>query len=594
MVVLVGLLLLVVGGRWWFAPEAQRAADTHITTPYLVVVGTEQHDYLSDVDRTVLDEGGAQVGIVRIPTGDDQCAAAGWASLGAGVVVETGVICYPEVTPDGAIADWRELQEAAGGRLGMLADAPGSCIAAVGPGAALGAARSDGTVSVYQPVAQFLAGGNFLSCPITLVAATDGQQADEIVADLAARDNVTVIRVGLGPDRSGAVPQLMYRTATTLPGLSTGRAASAAGFLDLSDLAGALRTFHVEVADESATPLQVVEQVIDEQGAQELLNGGRALADRDALYVAGLMAVLIMAAALAVVGFGLRRGWPPVAGQVVAAAATTWPGALLSVGLVDWWLADESVAAAIGVSVALVVGFSVVVVLVHRWRPEWPAWLIGVAGSGIVLGVHAAWGAPARQGSLLDRLDLDDTSLGAAAIAVAAVALVVVLGLLGTVSWRWVVLAVVVVVALLLGGTGWSLVGVLLAVALVFWLLRLSAEHPAYRFLGAAPAALVLSVLGAVVVLTRMLMSTREVSELILVLLGLACWTLVQGWLVPGQAGAELDLAALRIPVLVGVVGVAVVSPDPGWAWLIGSLFFAMVAGAAVMMRQRPAPISPS
>ena len=45
------------------------------------------------------------------------------------------------------------------------------CVAAVGRGAALAAARPDGTVAEYATPDTFVAGGEKLSCPVTLVDA---------------------------------------------------------------------------------------------------------------------------------------------------------------------------------------------------------------------------------------------------------------------------------------------------------------------------------------------------------------------------------------------------------------------------------------
>jgi hypothetical protein len=62
------------------------------------------------------------------------------------------------------VTDWRARAAAAAAHhgdahLGTLASAVPTCIAAVGPGAALATARPDGTLSYYETVEQFLAAG---------------------------------------------------------------------------------------------------------------------------------------------------------------------------------------------------------------------------------------------------------------------------------------------------------------------------------------------------------------------------------------------------------------------------------------------------
>ena len=68
------------------------------------------------------------------------------------------------------------------------------CVAAVGPGAALAAAKPDGTVARYQTVPDFVAGGLKLTCPITVIDA--GVSADHIIAEFAKNKDVTMFVTG--------------------------------------------------------------------------------------------------------------------------------------------------------------------------------------------------------------------------------------------------------------------------------------------------------------------------------------------------------------------------------------------------------------
>ncbi|MFN2320066.1 MAG: hypothetical protein ABR500_10350, partial [Dermatophilaceae bacterium] len=101
----------------------------------------------------------------------------------------------PAPVVDGVVSEWDEYLEAAAqlrfnSTLGTLGDAAadqGVCISAVGPGAALGAARGDGTserVAAYDPATLPQA---LTSCPITLVdvgslsqSLTDQARADAL------------------------------------------------------------------------------------------------------------------------------------------------------------------------------------------------------------------------------------------------------------------------------------------------------------------------------------------------------------------------------------------------------------------------------
>src|SRR5213079_2532734 len=121
---------------------------------------------LTPNDRAVLGShlGDAQAGTVSIrPRYMGDCAAAGWTTLGAGRRAAVNGLCSPEVQ-NGRVTDWPERQAAAAtwqgdAKLGTLAGSVGGCVAAVGPGAALAAAKPDGTVATYQSRQEFLAGG---------------------------------------------------------------------------------------------------------------------------------------------------------------------------------------------------------------------------------------------------------------------------------------------------------------------------------------------------------------------------------------------------------------------------------------------------
>ena len=159
---------------------------------------------LTDVDREVIGSRPAEVqaGAVSIRTRYiGECAAAGWATLGAGRRTTVDGLCSPEVV-NGAVNGWDGFLAAAAARrgdarLGTLAAATSGCVAAVGPGAALAAARPDGTLAAYATVDEFIGRGLATTCPITLVDA--GDRSDEVIDALADDDTRTLIVTGIGP-----------------------------------------------------------------------------------------------------------------------------------------------------------------------------------------------------------------------------------------------------------------------------------------------------------------------------------------------------------------------------------------------------------
>src|SRR4051812_3634733 len=177
---------------------------TTIYTSQVAVVAAAGRYALSPADAALLrghlDE--AQAGSISIRARYlGACAAAGWSTLGAGRRVGVANLCEPMVI-DGRVADWPARQAAAranygDARLGTLAASVRGCVSAVGPSAALAAARPDGTLASYATPEQFQASGAKLSCPITVIDA--GDASDALMTELAKKPDVTVILTGIGP-----------------------------------------------------------------------------------------------------------------------------------------------------------------------------------------------------------------------------------------------------------------------------------------------------------------------------------------------------------------------------------------------------------
>jgi hypothetical protein len=248
------LLLLALGalfvGLRGIHALAEQPQESAIFTDQVVVVGVTGRTELTPADRAVLGThlDDAQTGMVSIRAryvGD--CAAAGWTTLGAGRRAAVGDLCAPEVQ-NGKVTEWAARQAAAAARrgdaqLGTLAGSVPGCVAAVGPGAALAAAKPDGSVAHYQSPEEFVAAGMQIQCPITLVDA--GPLSDQIITQLADRKDITTIVTGVGPAAGSDDPslQVIYRLGTTLPGWLTSASTRREGIATLTDLTRTLIDF---------------------------------------------------------------------------------------------------------------------------------------------------------------------------------------------------------------------------------------------------------------------------------------------------------------------------------------------------------------
>jgi hypothetical protein len=248
------ILLLAVGalfvGLRGIHALAEQPQESAIFTDQVVVVGVAGRTELTPTDREVLGThlDDAQTGMVSIrPRYVGDCAAAGWTTLGAGRRAAVGDLCAPEVQ-NGEVTDGAARQAAAAARrgdaqLGTLAGSVPGCVAAVGPGAALAAAKPDGSVPQYQSPEEFVAGGMQTQCPITLVDA--GPLSDQIITQLADRKDITTIVTGVGPVAGSDDPslQVIYRLSTTLPGWLTSASTRREGIVTLTDLTRTLIDF---------------------------------------------------------------------------------------------------------------------------------------------------------------------------------------------------------------------------------------------------------------------------------------------------------------------------------------------------------------
>jgi hypothetical protein len=340
---------------------ADQPEESAIFTDRVVVVGVTGRPDLTPADRAVLGShlGDAQTGTASIrPRYLGDCAAAGWTTLGAGRRAAVGGLCTPEVE-GGKVTDWSARQAAAAARrgdahLGTLAGSVKGCVAAVGPGAALAAAKPDGSVGAYQSPQEFVAGGTKTSCPITIVDA--GQLSDQIISQLANRKDITLIVTGVGPSPGSEDPslQVIYRLGTTLPGWLTSASTRREGVVTLTDLTRTLIEFDGPTSSTVAvdgSPFAVYDTDLSVDDINAKISSIAALSDAApigylALGLAGAVMFVIMVLWVVRGKFELPKLILTLGGVLAAAmmltGAVPWqysdsPGLFLSV-LVALWL----------------------------------------------------------------------------------------------------------------------------------------------------------------------------------------------------------------------------------------------------------------
>jgi hypothetical protein len=406
------LLLIVLGavfvGLRGIHALADQPEESAIFTDRVVVVGVTGRPNLTPADRVVLSShlGDAQAGAVSIrPRYVGDCAAAGWTTLGAGRRAAVGGLCTPQVE-SGKVTDWSARQAAAAARrgdaqLGTLAGSVKGCVAAVGPGAALAAAKPDGSVGAYQSPQEFLAGGMKTNCPITIVDA--GPLSDQIISQLANRKDITLIVTGVGPNPGSDDPslQVIYRLGTTLPGWLTSASTRRDGIVTLPDLTRTLIDFGGPTSSSVAvdgSPFAVYDANLTVDGIDAKLSSIAALSDAApigyiALGLAGAVLFVIMV-------FWVVRGKFELP-KLILTLGGVLAAAMMLTGAAPWQYSD-SPALFLSVLVALwLVILTPLALLVGRLASV-PNIIAATAITVAAFTVDAALGAVMQPGSMLN------------------------------------------------------------------------------------------------------------------------------------------------------------------------------------------------
>lgn len=411
LLVLLAVVFAVLRGIHALAEPPEK---TSFFTDQVVVVGIAGRSQLTPTDLQVLaahlDD--AQTGTMSVrPRYVGDCAAAGWTTLGAGRRAAVGGQCAPEVLGGGStarVADWPARVAAAAARrgdarLGTLADSSPGCVAAVGPGAALAAARSDGTLAAYQSPEAFLRGRLTLTCPVTLVDA--GAASDQVVTTLAARDDVTVLVTGIGPAPGSKDPSLgvAYRLGTTLPGFLTSASTRREGVVTLTDLTrtlidfargpGAAVPLTVDGAPLTVVPTDLTLPRIERQVAEVRALSDAAPVGYLSLGIGGALLVVVL-----VVGTWRRRWLVP---ERILTLGTVTLTAMMLTGSVPWARAERP-GLVVSVTVwAWVTVLTLAAVGLSRLLRV-PAAVAAAALTVAAFTVDAALGGPMQPGSLIN------------------------------------------------------------------------------------------------------------------------------------------------------------------------------------------------
>ena len=496
--------------------DAQPSPDpVSFATGKVVVVGVTGRYQLTDGDRAVLAGApGSQVGAVSVrPRYIGDCAAAGWATLGSGRRTSVGNLCSPAVLQQ-RVTDWPQRQAAAAAehgdaRLGTLAMSVPGCVAAVGPGAALAAARTDGTLARYETVSHFVDTGLATPCPITLVDA--GQQSDSIIAALAARPDVSVIVTGIGPTAGTHDPgvQVIYSLHATPTGWLTSTGTRRNGIVNLTDLTRTLVDFGQHGGPSRAVqidgaPLEVRTGIVTVAALEQHLEGVAALSDA---VLRADVSLGVGGAAFVVILILCISSGRLTAARVMATFACVLPAAMVLTGAVPWYKTGSP-----GLLLTLLVtGLAViltVIALLLASRVQVPVAVAGAALTVAALTLDALLGGVMEPGSMLNSRPVNGGrwyGFGNVTFAVYAAAALLLGGYLAhrleaAGRHRAAMVAVAVTGFGVVACDGWPSMGadfggvVALTPGVLWLLLALSGLHVTWRKLGATGAAATLLV----------------------------------------------------------------------------------------------------
>ena len=437
------LASVVIGSLIMASPRASPTASSKNAGGSIVVIGTGGLSWSDVSPQTTptlwsLLRDGATAALTVRSIHANTCPVDGWLTLSAGEQagdsfgggdgIKPPCRALPAQMTPGKVPHWSEYRAAAGGSrfdapLGLLGDqitSHGKCVQAVGPGAALGAARASGMVVRYQQYDESTLPSALATCPLTLIdvgpirdpadvnpkdeirpATTRAQQVAVVDARVAAVLKVApagadVVLASLAD--AGATERLRM-IAITGPHFGGGTLESSStrqqGLVQLTDLTPTILQ-HLGIPQPSnlgGTPLQFVPaDTISDHSADQRL---RALLDYDQAShnVHGLVEPFFYGWALLQLVLYLsaamlwKRGWGTAGQRLqilldtrrVAIIAATVPASTFLANLLPWWRFSVPMVGLVA-SVALFAGPISVLALLGPWhrRPFGPMGVVCV------------------------------------------------------------------------------------------------------------------------------------------------------------------------------------------------------------------------
>jgi len=437
------LASVVIGSFIMASPRASPTASSKKVGGSIVVIGTGGLSWSDVSPQTTptlwsLLRDGATAALTVRSIHANTCPVDGWLTLSAGEQagdsfgegdgIKPPCRALPAQMTPGKVPHWSEYRAAAGGSrfdasLGLLGDqiaSHGKCVQAVGPGAALGAARASGMVVRYQQYDESTLLSALATCPLTLIDVgpirdpADVNPKDEIRPTTTRAQQVAVVdaRVAAvlkvapaGADvvlaslaDAGATERLRM-IAITGPHFGGGTLESSStrqpGLVQLTDLTPTILQ-HLGIPQPSnlgGTPIQFVPaDTISDHSADQRL---RALLDYDQAShnVHGLVEPFFYGWALLQLVLYLsaamlwKRGWGTERQRLqilldtrrVAIIAATVPASTFLANLLPWWRFSVPMVGLVA-SVALFAGPISVLALLGPWhrRPFGPMGVVCV------------------------------------------------------------------------------------------------------------------------------------------------------------------------------------------------------------------------
>ena len=430
----------------------------------MVVVGTGGVTW-SDVSPAAtpalwsLLQDGASASLTVRSVHSNTCPVDGWLTLSAGERAgdrDTGADSRPacralrEPAADGAVPGWATYRRIAAGkdfdaRLGLLGDEltrGGGCVRPIGPGAALAAATSAGTVTGYAPYDARTLRTQLGACPVSVVDVgavrdpADVDPADEVRprASRAAQVRAVDARVGqvlaaapAGADvlvaslsdagESERLRLAALRGPDVAPGTLESTSTRQAGLIQLADLTATVlaRAGRPDPAGVSGNPLRVVPA--DDTSAAAAADRLQRLVDYDQashevhslvppFFNGWVMVQILIYAFVAVVW---RRRWGSEDTRLrllrlvlrVAIIAAAVPVSTFLANLLPWWRFSSPMLAVVG-SVGVFVAVISSIALLGPWRRSLfgPAAVVSAA-TMVVLAADVMTGSRLQLSSLM-------------------------------------------------------------------------------------------------------------------------------------------------------------------------------------------------